>query len=233
MSREIVTTGIILTRTDYLEADRILTYLTPDYGKVKAIAKSVRKNKSKLAGSIELFSISEITVIGGKGEINTLISSRLIKHYGEIIKDYNRTTTAYNVMKTTNKAIEDAAESGYYDLLEKSLDALNDNKIDSDLIGLWFEMQLLKLSGHAPNLQTDINGEKLKQADAYNFYMDHMRFAPKRDKQGKYSDNHIKFLRIGFASPKPDLLSRINNLDPLIKTSQPLVQTMLRSYIRI
>ncbi|MDO8591465.1 MAG: DNA repair protein RecO, partial [bacterium] len=67
-----VTQGIVLSRTDFGEADRILTFLTNDHGKVRAIAKGVRKSKSKLAGGIELFSISDLTLIIGRGEINTL-----------------------------------------------------------------------------------------------------------------------------------------------------------------
>jgi DNA repair protein RecO (recombination protein O) len=50
--RQFRTQAIILNRTDYGEADRIISFLTPDHGKVKAIAKAVRKSKSKLAGGI-------------------------------------------------------------------------------------------------------------------------------------------------------------------------------------
>jgi DNA repair protein RecO (recombination protein O) len=57
--KTIVTKGIVLTRTDYGEADRILHFLTPDQGKIAGIAKGVRKSKSKLAGGIELFSVSK------------------------------------------------------------------------------------------------------------------------------------------------------------------------------
>lgn len=45
-----VTDAIILTRTDYGEADRIITLLTPGHGKLRLIAKGVRRIRSKLAG---------------------------------------------------------------------------------------------------------------------------------------------------------------------------------------
>jgi DNA repair protein RecO (recombination protein O) len=79
--QQLQTRGIILSRTDFGEADRILTVLTPQQGKLRLMAKGVRKIKSKLAGGIELFSVSDITYIRGKGELGTLISwiaSRLI-----------------------------------------------------------------------------------------------------------------------------------------------------------
>ena len=54
------TEAIILRRTNYGEADRILNMLTPQHGKVSAIAKGVRKAKSKLAGGLELFAVGYV-----------------------------------------------------------------------------------------------------------------------------------------------------------------------------
>ena len=55
------TKGIILKRTNYGEADRILNIITPQ-GKIAAIAKSARKERSKLAGGIEMFSLTDLTI---------------------------------------------------------------------------------------------------------------------------------------------------------------------------
>ena len=127
--RRYVTQGIVLSRTDYGEADRILTFLTAERGKIKALAKGVRKSKSKLAGGIELFSVSDLTLILGRGEINTLISSRLARHYGNIVKDLERTKAAYEMMRAVNRATEDGPERTYFELLDKALAALDDQKI--------------------------------------------------------------------------------------------------------
>src|ERR1700710_2745729 len=126
--------GIILNRTDYGEADRILTFLTADHGKVKAIAKGVRKLKSKLAGGIELFSISDLSFIVGRSEINTLASSRLLKHYGKIVKNLDRTNLGYEFIKIIDKATEDNPEHGYFDLLNQAFTALDDDTIGLELI---------------------------------------------------------------------------------------------------
>src|SRR5205814_1274862 len=101
------TQGVVLSRTDFGEADRIIHFLTPDHGKVTGIAKGVRKSKSKLAGGIELFSISELTFIVGKSEIYTIISARLINHFDNIVKDLNRTNIGYDFLRMVNKATED------------------------------------------------------------------------------------------------------------------------------
>lgn len=232
-SKQFATQGIILTRTDFGEADRILTFITPTNGKVKAMAKGVRKPKAKLAGGLELFSVSDITIVKSRGEIDTLISARLIRHYGNIVKDLKRTETGYEMLRILNKGTEEAAEEGYYHLLEVALAGLDESELDPSLAMLWFQMQLLKLSGHSPNLQTDIAGARLKEASTYNFYPDKMRFSPKPSKQGSFTSYHIKFLRLGFAADRPQILKRVENFNPLIDDTKPLVETMLKSYVRI
>jgi DNA repair protein RecO (recombination protein O) len=151
--KTIVTTGVVLSRTDFGEADRILHFLTPDNGKITGIAKGVRKSKSKLAGGIELFSVSELSFIVGKSEIYTIISARLVKHYDNIVKELERTNTAYEIIRMLNKATEDNPEASYYQLLVQSLEALDDLELNPKITDLWFKMQIIKLAGHSPNLK--------------------------------------------------------------------------------
>ncbi len=228
--RQFTTKGIVLTRTDYGEADRILTFLTDDHGKVRAIAKSVRKSTSKLAGSIEIFSVSEITLLQGRGELKTLISARLNKHFSNIVKDIERTNTAYEFMRLLSRATEDAAEPAYFTLLELGLEGLDDPNINPQLSSLWFNMQLLKLAGHTPNLRTDGDGSKLQAGKTYSIDLERMLF--ELSQKGNFSANHIKFLRVGFASRRPKVLQRVQEADVLAATCQPLIQTMLKYHVR-
>jgi DNA repair protein RecO (recombination protein O) len=80
------TKAIVLRRTNYGEADRILNILTP-MGKMSVMAKGVRKTQSKLAGGIELFCVSDVVVHRGKGDLGVLTSARLVEFYSEIMKD--------------------------------------------------------------------------------------------------------------------------------------------------
>lgn len=75
------TKAIIVRRIDYGEADRIVTFVTEGNGMVSALAKGVRKLSSKLAGGLELFSISNVTFLKGRGELERVISTRLEKHF--------------------------------------------------------------------------------------------------------------------------------------------------------
>ena len=95
------TLAIVLRRTDFGEADRIINLLTPG-GKVSAMARGVRKPKSKLAGGIEFFALNEVVLIEGKSEMRTLSSARMREFFGEILKDFERTEFAYQAIKTVS-----------------------------------------------------------------------------------------------------------------------------------
>jgi DNA repair protein RecO (recombination protein O) len=216
-----VTTAIVLARTDYGEADRILTLLTPDHGKLRLLAKGVRRVKSKLAGGIELFSISTIIFVRGRGDIGTLVSTRLVKHYGNIVADIDRTMLGYEFIKTLNQVTEDQVEGEYFELLGQAFGALNDDAIWLPLIRLWFYAQLLKLGGHTPNLHTDSKGKTLQEGQTYRFNFDSMCFEADH---GEYTAQHIKFLRLVFSGYAPQKLAQVQNLQGLISVCTPLLE---------
>jgi len=229
--RQLRTRGIILARTDFGEADRILTFLTPDHGKLKAIAKGVRKSQSKLAGGIELFSVSDISFIPAKNEISTIVSTRLIQHYGAIVKDLGRTQLGYELIRRINRATEELPEAAYFFLLKEAFEALDQPDINAGLIETWFNMQLLRLSGHTPNLRTDEKGRKLSAETNFSFDFENMRFV--NDPAGPFSADHIKFLRLGFSRNSAKNLSRVKQSVGFSRQVQPIVQSMLQAYIRL
>jgi DNA repair protein RecO (recombination protein O) len=219
--KQFVTTAIILGRTDYGEADRILTLLTPQYGKLSLLAKGVRRIKSKLAGGIELFSVSEITFIKGRGEVGTLVSTRLVTHYGTIIENLERTMLGYELIKQLHKATEDEPEPEYFEILKAAFEALNDKHVPLQLIRFWFTLQLLHLGGYTPNLQTDSAGNKLVAGQEYDFSPELMSFVAV-PKHGKFTADHIKFLRLVFAGNSACVLARVRGSDRLLTDIQHL-----------
>lgn len=228
--KRIVTTAIVLSRIDFGEADRILTVLTPDNGKVRLMAKGVRKVKSKLAGGIELFGTNEITFIPGRGEISTLVSSRLEKHYGNIIKDIDRTMFGYELLKTVNRVTEDAVDDDYFELLRDALEALDDRTVPLEHIQLWLHMQLLKLAGHSPNLKTDKSGEKLSEQETYTFSLEDMTFVTQQ--QGRYLAGHIKLLRLAIGLQSPKSLTKVQAMDAVLPDCVQLSRTMTQQFVR-
>ena len=225
---QIVTEGIILSRTDYGEADRILTLLTPDHGKLRLMAKGVRRVKSKLAGGIELFSVSTITFVKGRGDISTLVSARLVKHYSHIVEDLDRTMLGYELIKQLNKATEDHPEPAYFTLLKEVFEALDDFSMPRELVQFWFAAQLLRLGGHTPNLQTDVDGRRLQPGEAYDFDTENMCFVGPRP-HGRFTTNHIKFIRLVFSGSSPKILLNVQGGLTLLRECVPLVNDLVKS----
>ncbi len=228
--KQFISTGIVLSRINFGEADRIVTMLSPDFGKLHLIAKGVRRERSKLAGGIELFSISTITFIKGRKDIDTLISTRLIKHYRNIVSDLNRVQLGYDLIKLLNKATEDSLSADYFELLKNAFQAL-DSSISEKLISIWFYAQLLRLDGHSPNLLTDLNGKKLEIGHNFHFNIEKVSFVPQLD--GEIKTDHIKFLRLIFSDNQPSVLQKVRNSDQLMTGCTIIVQTMLDTFVRV
>lgn len=229
--KQLQTTGIILSRTDFGEADRIVTMLTPDQGKLRLMAKGVRKSNSKLAGGIELFSVSQVSYIKGRGEIGTLISTRLLKHYGKIVQNIDRVQLGYAIIKMLNKTTEDQPEEQYFTLLEKAFAALDDFAISTELIKLWFQAQLLAQAGHMPNLLSDSQGQKLTTEAVYEFDLEAVAFEPKPE--GHFTSDHIKTLRLLFSGNTPRTLTQVAGTDELLADLSPLITLLANSYLRV
>jgi len=229
--KQIVTIAIVLSRTDFGEADRIVSVITPDQGKLSLLARGVRKVKSKLAGGIELFGVNQISFIVGKGEIRTLTSSRLEKHYKNIVKDVERTMFGYEILKIVNQATEDAVGAEYFELLDKTLEAIDNQAVDIDLIRLWFYLQLLKLGGHSPNLKTDTADNPLDEKQKYTFEQEKMAFLSVSG--GRYNSDHIKLIRLGMGLKSPISLKNVNDSNKVANDCLQLVKSMLEQYVRI
>lgn len=221
---QITTTAIVLGRTDYGEADRILTLLTPDQGKLRLIAKGVRRVKSKLAGGIELFSVSDIVYIRGRGEIGTLVSTRLLRHYGQIVDDIQRTMLGYELIKLLARVTEDAPERDYYDLLDATFAALNDPAVPEALVRVWFHAQLLRLSGHTPNLTHEQGGQRLRPEATYQFSYEDSAFVARPD--APFGAYEIKFLRLLFGESPPEALAKIAGIGKIVERVDRLVLSM-------
>ena len=223
-----VTDAIVLRRVNYGEADRIVTLLTPSDGKLALVARGVRRPKSKLAGGIELLSISSVTYAGGRsGGLGTLVSARLEQHFGNVVKDLARVQLGYDLLQTTDKITEDQPEPEYFTLLATGLAALNMPEGPVDLIKVWFAAGLLRLAGLTPNLITDTEGQRLELERTYNFEYDSVCFTPGQD----FTADHIKVLRLLFSGTSPAVIGKVQGIDRLSADVSPLV-TMLQSTLQ-
>ncbi len=207
------TKAIVLRRTNYGEADRILQLLTPEHGRVSVIARGVRREKSKLAGAVELFAVSDVTVSSGRGELGILTSARLDTFFGKILEDYDRLQFGYEAVKQIDRAVTTVEEEAFYRLLEQALIALNTSEIDLRVIKTWFFLQLAILLGVGANLATDVQGAKLIEGERYGFSENDESFV--LDERGRFSSDHIKLLRI-LSAHGPAVAIQVKNVGDLI-----------------
>lgn len=224
--KRISTKAIILRRINYEEADRIITAITPDHGKVSLYAKGVRKSGSKLAGGLELFSVSDIVLIEGKGTLKTIISARLDRHFGHVTEDISVTMLAYEFLKLIDDHTQEQCEQDFFLLLERGLSALHARQ-PKDLVELWFLAQLLRASGRAVNVEAQVSGEPFKEDVNYMFDHDAMGFSV--HKNGQYGPQSIKFLRLMFKVQTPVNVLKVQDAEALTKQLLPLLRASIQS----
>lgn len=205
--------AIVLRRTNYGEADRILQLLTPEHGKVSVIAKGARREKSKLAGGIELFALCDVTFLPGKGEMGTLTGARLDTFFAHILDSYDRLQLGYEAVKQVSKVADTVDEPAFFELLKVTFASLNETDIDEKIVEAWFWLQLAILMGVGMNLSTDINGMKLVEESRYNFEESESAFV--YSENGRFTTEHIKLLRLLSAQP-PRVAQQVKGVEELI-----------------
>ena len=192
------TRAIVLRRTNYGEADRILDLLTPA-GRMSAMARAVRKEKSKLAGGIELFAVCDVVIGQGKGELGILTSARLVYFYRHILEDYDRMQFAYEALAQITKASATLDEAEWYDIGSEVLAALDVATVPLQLVQAWFYVRVAQLLGDELNTVRDYAGKRLDSGKKYRCDSQEKGFY--EDENGSIAAAHIKILRLLAAKP--------------------------------
>jgi len=208
------TQAIVLRRTNYGEADRILQLLTPE-GRRSVMARGVRREKSKLAGGIELFAITDVVLGEGKGELGVLTSARLVHFYNHIIQDYDRLQFGYVVIKLITKASEMVDEPEWFDALSEVFMGLDAVTVPLELTQTWFYLRYAALLGHELNLDLDTNGEKLRSDSKYRYDVGEQGL--REYEGGEITAEHIKLLRL-ISTKSLKILAQIGGTGAILPT---------------
>ena len=121
--------GLIIKKEDRGEADRLFTVYTKDFGKVEILGKSIRKISSKLRQGAEIFYLSELEFIQGKG-YKTLTDASPIEKFKNLRQDLNRLKTAYHVSEAVDGFIKGPeADERIWNLLFFIFRKINDPKL--------------------------------------------------------------------------------------------------------
>ncbi len=204
--------AIILRRTNYGEADRILALLTPQ-GQKRALARGVRKERSRLAGGIELLALNEVVLRKGRGELETLTSARMVEYYQNILAELDRFEFAYQVLKKITRESDSVDSPRLFTILREVLAALDNPQIDLRLIKIWFELNLNFALEAGINLKVDGLGNPLQERVRY--FIDNSTGTLMPDPKGPIGAPEIKLLRL-MAISTITTVSHIKDIDELL-----------------
>jgi DNA repair protein RecO (recombination protein O) len=143
--------AIVLRRSNFGEADRLLTLYTRDYGKIRAIAKGARKPQTRKTGHVELFMRTNFLFAKGKN-IDIITQAELVEAYPKLRQDLVRTTYAAYAAELIDSLTADAdRDLNKYNLLADALEWM-DKSDDLLLVARYYELRLLSYAGLQPQL---------------------------------------------------------------------------------
>ena len=161
--RRYVTDGIVLSRFDLGEADRVLTMITPELGKIRIIAKGVRRPTSRLGGSLEPF--AELNVGLARGRTFDVVTEVRVGHAWLRLRDsLESAATAWYIAELADRSLEERHESEpLYALLRRAYELL-DAGMAPGRVARWYEMHLADELGQRPEVDRCVECDRMLEA---------------------------------------------------------------------
>jgi DNA repair protein RecO (recombination protein O) len=158
--RRYVTDAIVLSRFDLGEADRVLTLVTPEHGKLKAIAKGIRRPASRLGGSLEPF--AELTVTLARGRTFDVVTEVHVGHAWLRLRDrLESAATAWYLAELADRSLEERHEAqALYALLRRAYELL-DAGMAPGRVARWYEMHLADELGQRPEVDRCVECDRM------------------------------------------------------------------------
>ncbi|MCL5291235.1 MAG: DNA repair protein RecO [Actinobacteria bacterium] len=145
--------GIVLKTTKLGEADKIITILTASRGKVRAVAKGIRKTKSKFGSRLEPFSHADMLLYAGRNGLDIVTQTELIQSFSEIRDDFDRLAFGSGMLDLAEKvSVEGDPDVALFNLLAKGLEATAWSKRNHRLLLTAFDLKLMSITGYLPKL---------------------------------------------------------------------------------
>lgn len=150
-SRSYRTQAIVLKHREYGEADRVLTLYSLEHGKLQAIAKGVRKLKSRKAGHLEPFTLVALQLAKGR-TWEVVAQAEAQKNFQNIRKELSLTAQAAYLLELVDRfSYEEGPNRALFQTLAEGLQRLDDGFAPETVVH-YFELRLLSLIGFKPEL---------------------------------------------------------------------------------
>ena len=152
MERTIHFRGIVVRHTNYDEADRFITFLTPYKGKISALAKGVRRISSRKAGHLQPFNYVDVQLGKGRGASLLVTQVSTIESYPEITASLDKTVRSSCILELADRfSLEDAENVPLFQLTLETLRRMAKYE-DTFPVQRYFDLQLLSVTGYRPQL---------------------------------------------------------------------------------
>ncbi len=157
--RAYTTEAVVLRSLRFGEADRVLHLYTLDRGRVGAVAKGIRRTKSRFGGRLEPLSHVELVLHEGRGELQTVTGVELVRSHRAAREDHYRLGVGFVALEAMLRLFpEQEANPRAFGALTKFLDLLDDTDLRPgeraglDPLVLSFQLKLLWVAGYLPHL---------------------------------------------------------------------------------
>jgi DNA repair protein RecO (recombination protein O) len=156
MNRSYSDEGVVLTRKNYGEADRILVIFSKHHGRVSLLAKGIRRLTSRKRGHVEVFNYLKFQAVNGRG-LDLIIETETIDDFQLIRKNLKKISLAYYFMEVVGRIThENEPNQELFDLILDYLDKLKTEKKLKKL-RLNFITDILTVTGFWPKGKQLIN----------------------------------------------------------------------------
>jgi DNA repair protein RecO (recombination protein O) len=156
--KELQDDAVVLRTYKSGEADRVVVLWTRHYGKVRVLAKGIRKATTRLGGNLETLAYVNVDLVKTRGEFYI---ARHVSHRERLTtlrSSYARINAGYAVVEVMDAIpSDDVADEDIFDLLTRVLLALDDETYDPMLVSSSFYFKLLALDGSGPVVDVCVN----------------------------------------------------------------------------
>ncbi|MGF1668575.1 MAG: DNA repair protein RecO [Acidimicrobiia bacterium] len=143
--------GIVLRGYPFGEADRVVVLLSPHNGKLRTVAKGVRRTKSRFGGRLEPFTHVELVLYEGRN-LDTITEVAVVEAYPRLRSDLDRVTAASTMVEVIDAVAQENEPSvALFALLTDGLRSLEAGGSGQDLVSS-FLLKLAAVVGVAPAL---------------------------------------------------------------------------------
>ncbi len=217
--------GFTIRKTNYGEADVIMSVFTKYHGRVEAIAKGARKIKSRKGGNFDIMALSSFSFAKGKN-LDIVTEVKLLNDYSSIQKKLNNTLVIFYVAKVLKKILQEGEyQKELFEITKSFLEVFEKEK--EEVLIYAFELKLLGILGFSPNFEKCLACGTFLSED-YNWFVkqDAVGFYCDEEKSSGIAISHktIKILKFFYLSSFDECL----NVEIDTKTKKEIAGIMKR-----